>query len=421
MKYIYLTLLVATLSPYQVQSQIISADSIKKLYNLAIEYYNTDPEKSLRILNSVIGYSKQLDYQKGLYSGYYYRGYIYQSQSKIDQALIDYFNAWEISLIENYPKRIIDCLKAIGNIYFAVGHYESAQVYYFDALTNSINEADTMNIAYFNKMMGMCFRKLHQADSAMNYYHKAIDYYYGMGNMFQVVSVNNLIGILYLEELEDYEQSREYYFKAKKINREHGNEIALKGDILNNIGYSYFKEENMVKAEEYYLKTVSLNPENKELQYFKVVYNNLGELKLSTNNIKKAEEYFRKSDQFNNSPVLELERHRSFKNLYGIYLSTNRFSEYSPFAKKLLDQSEELIELKDLLDKMLGHYQMKLVEYQRQLTKERFERKIESERQLFIIIIVSLSLLMVLIVVYFTTRRFFFSRNKWSKLKDKYR
>ncbi len=69
---------------------------------------------------------------------------------------------------------------------------------------------------------------------------------------------------------------------------------------------------------------------------------------------------------------------------------------------------------------MLEHYQLKLVEYQRQLTKERFERKIESERQLFIIIIVSLSLLMVLIVVYFTTRRFFFYRDKWSKLKDKY-
>jgi len=73
-----------------------------------------------------------------------------------------------------------------------------------------------------------------------------------------------------------------------------------------------------------------------------------------------------------------------------------------------------------LLDEMLGHYQMKLVEYQRQLTKERFERQIESERQVFIIIIVSLFLLMVLIVVYFITKRFFFYRNKSNRIKNKY-
>ena len=155
MKYIYITLLLAAFAPYQVQSQITSSDSIKKLHNLAIEYYNTDPEKSLSILNSVIENSKQIDYQKGLYGGYYLRGYIYESQSKIDQALIDYFNAWEIGLKENYQKKVIKCLESISKIYFKVGHYESAQVYYSDALGHSVNQQDTLNIAYFNKMMGI--------------------------------------------------------------------------------------------------------------------------------------------------------------------------------------------------------------------------------------------------------------------------
>jgi len=60
------------------------------------------------------------------------------------------------------------------------------------------------------------------------------------------------------------------------------------------------------------------------------------------------------------------------------------------------------------------------VEYQRLLTKERFERKIESERQISIIIIVSLSLLIILIVVFFTTKRFFFYRDKSREIKDQY-
>ena len=67
MKYLYITLLLAALLPFRASTQPISADSIKQLYSLAIEYNNTDPEKSLSILNSVIENSKQIDYQKGLY------------------------------------------------------------------------------------------------------------------------------------------------------------------------------------------------------------------------------------------------------------------------------------------------------------------------------------------------------------------
>jgi len=220
--------------------------------------------------------------------------------------------------------------------------------------------------------------------------------------------------------MENYDLSREYYLTAYKINRENGDEISLKGDIINNIGYSYFKEEDLPKAEEYYLQAVSLNPENNEMDYFKVVYNNLGELKLSTSDIKTAEQYFIKSEQVNNSLVLEIERHRSFKNLYQIYQTTNRFSEYSPYIQKLLDQSKELIILKKLLDKMLLQYQIKLVEYQRQLSKERFERKIERERQMWINIVVLLSLIILVIVIFIITKRFFFYRSKSRKIKDKY-
>jgi len=408
------------INPFHLRAQEVSIENIDKLYKLAYEYYSTDQEKVLDIANTIIEKAKEIKYHKKLMYTYYLKGLILESQGKLDQALINYFNAWEISLTENYPKWAISYLKAIGKIYFDVGHYESAQVYYSNALGHSEDTADTMNIAYFSQMIGMCHRRLHEVDSALHYYYRAIDYYSSIDNLYQVAFVNNLIGILYLEELEDNEQSRDYYSKAYKINRQHGNEISLEGDILNNIGYSYFKEEDIVKAEEFYLKAVSLNPENKEMKYFKVVYNNLGELKLSTNNIKKAEEYFIKSEQVNHSPVLELERLRSYKNLYAIYQSTNRFSESSPYFKKLLAQSEELVKLKKLLDKMLEQYQIKLVEYQRLLTKERFERKIESERQISIIIIVSLSLLIILIVVFFTTKHFFFYRNKSREIKDQY-
>jgi len=420
MKLNSLLISIILINPFHLRAQELSTDDIDKLYKLAYECYSTDQEKALDISNTIIEKAKEIEYHKKLISTYYLKGLILKTQGKLDQSLINYFNAWEISLKINDQKKIIKNLKSIGKIYFTVGHYQSAQVYYSDALSHSVNGKDTLNIAIFNKMMGMCNMKLHQEDSALYYYRQAIDYYSSIDNLYQVAFVNNLIGVLYSQELEDYEQSREHYSIAYKINRDHGDETYLKGSILNNIGYSYFNEKDLDKAEEYYLKAVSLNPENTEFEYFRVVYNNLGELKLSTNNIKKAEEYFIKSEQSNLSPVLESERHRSYENLYEIYLTTNRSSEYMPYSKKLLDQSEDLIDLKDLLNKMVERYQLKLVEYQRQLTKERFERKIESERQMWIIITVSLSLLIVLIVVFFTTKRFFLYRNKWRKLKEKY-
>jgi len=420
MNYIYVILLSITLVPYQLSSQTITVNSIKQLYSLAKKSYHINPEQSLDILTSVIENSKKADYQKGLYAGYYLKGYIYLELGTLDEALINHYHAWETSLQMNDQKKIIKSLKAIGKIYFDVGHYQSAQVYYSDALTYSENKADTMNIAIFNKMMGMCNRKLHQVDIALHYYRRAIDYYSSIDNIYQLAFVNNLIGLAYMYEDENYDLSRDYYLTAYTLNRENGDETSLKGNILNNIGYSYFKEEDLPKAEDYYLQAISLNPEKEEFEYYKIVYNNLGELKLSTNNIKKAEEYFIKSEQVNHSPVLEIERHRSFENLYQIYVATNRFSKYSPYIQKLLDQSKELIILKKLLDKMLQQYQIKLVEYQRQLSKERFERKIARERQMWINIIVLLSLIILLIVVFIITKRFFFYRNKSNEIKDEY-
>ncbi|MCZ6899040.1 MAG: hypothetical protein O7F74_02270 [Bacteroidetes bacterium] len=420
MKLNSLLISILLINPFSPRAQEVSSENIDKLYKLAYEYYSTDQEKALAIANTIIDQAKEIDYHKKLMQTYYLKGYILKSQGKLDQALINYFKSWETGLYINDQKEIIKSLKSIGKIYYTVGHYESAQVYYSDALSYSIKQADTMNIAIFNTMMGKCNMQLHQTDSALYYYHRAIDYYSSIDNLHQVAFVNNLIGNLNLHEFEDYEQSRKYYFKADKINREQGDETALKGSILNNIGYSYFKEENMVKAEEYYLKTVSLTPENKEMKYFKVVYNNLGALKLLSDNIKEAEGYFIKSEQANHSPVLEIERLYSYENLFKIYSTTNRGLEYLPYAEKLIAQSKELVELKDLLNKMVERYQLKLVEYQRLLTKERFERKIESERQISIIIIVSLSLLIILIVVFFTTKRFFFYRDKSREIKDQY-
>ena len=146
MKFNNILISIILMNPFNLRAQEISPENIDKLYKLAYEYYNTDQEKALDIVNKIIEEAKEIEYQKGLYDGYYLRGYIYESQRKIDQALADYFIAWEISLTENYKIRIIDCLTAIGKIYFTVGHYESAQVYYSDALAHSVNEKDTMNI-----------------------------------------------------------------------------------------------------------------------------------------------------------------------------------------------------------------------------------------------------------------------------------
>ena len=69
---------------------------------------------------------------------------------------------------------------------------------------------------------------------------------------------------------------------------------------------------------------------------------------------------------------------------------------------------------------MLEQYQLKIVEYQRQLAKERYEREYERKEQVLINIIVSLLLLIALIAVFFITKRFFFYRNKSNEIKDKY-
>ncbi len=134
MKLNCLLISIILINPFHLGAQEVSAENIDKLYKLAYEYYNTDQEKALDIANTIIEKAKETKYHKKLMYTYYLKGLILDSQGKLDQALINYFNAWEISLTENYPKWAISYLKAIGKMYYTVGHYESAQVYYSDAL-----------------------------------------------------------------------------------------------------------------------------------------------------------------------------------------------------------------------------------------------------------------------------------------------
>ena len=126
----------------------------------------------------------------------------------------------------------------------------------------------------------------------------------------------NLLSIAYQSKGEN-EKSINLLEKALKKSKNNHN-------FLNNLGLSYFKIKNYIKAEEYFLKVLEINP-----RYINTI-NNLASLYEEINQFEKSEKLFKQSLEIN-SEVLETNYN------YAYLLQTlGRFKEAKIYYQKTL-------------------------------------------------------------------------------------
>lgn len=251
-------------------------EQIKMLNRLAYELRDTDPMKSIAILQNVIELSGKSEYGRELAMAYSTLGYVQNSLNEFTLALNSYLGAISIYRELESKKDVADLAYQIASLYKTLGDYAKAIEFCHEGLKIYEESNDQMGLALIFRVMGSVFK-----------YQK------------------------------DYEKSLVYYSEGLKINESIDNEQGV-ANSYNNMGIVFFEMGENETALNYYKKSLSLNLKNETKSEIAINCGNIGEVFLKMGQSDSAILYFNK----NYEAVLALNNKKGIANAllyYGDY------------------------------------------------------------------------------------------------------
>lgn len=315
------------------------------------------------------------------------------SNKNVNDYIIKYFKALELSKKINYKFGIAESNRCLGNAYLFKKDYDFAlsklkiAVNEFDLKVNSKNLTST----YTN--IATIYSRISLNDSSLHYFNIALD----IANMFNHLSIkatilNNLAIIFY--KLGDYNQSLSFLIESTKISEEL-NEIDNLADTYSNIGIILEELNRDSLALTYYLKSYNIEIDknnhsgigtslnligliymnnkkyndakskfDESIQWFKKVndfnglaevYNNLGLLFDILNNKEVALGYFEKSVSIKSQLHDDYSYSLGLLNLANEYLLINNLNK----AEVAINKCIELADSINAIDILLTAYKNK--------------------------------------------------------------
>ncbi|MCD6068359.1 MAG: protein serine/threonine phosphatase [Bacteroidetes bacterium] len=208
--------------------------SIKALNAIAKQYWSSDPEASMKLLEQSQDLADKQTDKKFICSVLLYKAYTFSVFDQFDSSLANYNRG--IDLAERYkqPKTKGQLLSGAGNVYNILGDYEKAIPYYLEAL------------------------KVQESENEQN----------GLGKTY------NSLGVLF-DLMGEEEKALEYHFRGLKIKEEQKDSSAI-GMSLNNIGNVYGSLKKMDSALYYHQKALDIRTRINDANGMGLSYNNIG-------------------------------------------------------------------------------------------------------------------------------------------------
>jgi len=190
-----------------------------------------------------------------------------------------------------------DLVKVFGYkqyIAFEQGEFESAVNSLKQERFYNIKTQNEFSEATYNRGLGMVFYHQQLLDSAIYYFTRA-DSLYAEKYFYQGVSEMKIkIGACNYY-IDQYDKALTNYIAAKGIIEEHTNDTLGLINILNNIGLVFSYYQNSDKALSYYNEALELAKTVKAILREDMLYFNMGDAYVVKEDIIKATEYYRKS------------------------------------------------------------------------------------------------------------------------------
>jgi serine phosphatase RsbU (regulator of sigma subunit)/predicted negative regulator of RcsB-dependent stress response len=214
---------------------------------------------------------------------------------KLDDALLYFQQAHELSIKLNYHYGIAASLNNLGKVSLAKSAFPEALEFFFKSLEVAERHNIKSGMASAMGNIGIVYDNEKDYNKALRYHYKSLQLEEEIGNLEGVAESYNSIGNIYFYK-KNYPKVIECYNKALDIKTKLGDEIGC-ASTLANIGNIYFYQNKYEKTREYYFKALNYFEKLNNLQAIGMLSNNIAETYVGDKNFKEALKYSQKGLQ----------------------------------------------------------------------------------------------------------------------------
>lgn len=176
-------------------------------------------------------------------------GYTYELWGKFEQALQNYFQAFDIRKSLGEVVGSINSMNNIAGVYRKIGNYEESLIWYKNALVFAEKKVYLDGIAKVTVNLGSLYIETGEYIEAKNNLDRADQLYAEIKNFRGIMSVEIGRANLFIKE-KNCESSLDIYFRYLKLSQE-TYDIRVESTISANIGYVYFLKGDFEKSAKY--------------------------------------------------------------------------------------------------------------------------------------------------------------------------
>jgi len=354
--------------------------------------------------DSLYEFSNNINYERGIARSHFYYGVINRFEGNYKEGIehleksVNYFRK------EQDSDKVSSGLYQIATIQSIMGDYAESLATHYKLLYIYKSRNDRNAEANELQAIGTLLRKVGKKQEAIASYKEAIKIYKEtrtdrIGLSMTYESLGNTYA-----ELKEFENSEKYYIESLAIEKEEKNIDGIVS-VTENLGNLFFKKGDFNKAIMYQLEALNARESLPSKRNLATSLSTVGKTYLSLEQNEKAEEYLLKSLSISEKIDLKPVLLENYKNLIKLSQKRNAFEEAFNY------QSAYLI----VKDSILGKEKVKqMLELNTKYETEKKEREIaeqkltiaESERQKNQILLglVSLGILVIALFIFFKKR-----------------
>lgn len=288
------------------------------------------------------------------------RGNYPDAEEKFRQALI-------LHTMLNNKQGIAGAIGNIGNVYANLSDYPRALEHYSKALDIYEQLGNTAGVAARTGGIGVVYTELLDYPRALEYYSKALAIYEQLNNQDGMAFITGNIGNVYAN-LSDYPRALEYYGKALNLNEQLGNTAGAARNT-GNIGLVYQRLGDYPRALECLGKALELDEQlGKKMDMARHI-GNIGTMyadeRFDGSDVVKAEDYLLRAISMNEEIGTKGQNIVVFKKLAQLYEQMERWKEANDYNKNYHELEKEV----------------RSEEAKKQAEKQDINRKLAAERE----------------------------------------
>jgi tetratricopeptide (TPR) repeat protein len=266
---------------------------VKTLNELFRANLQADPVKALGYAREALSLSTEIGDRKGTAASYNNLGVIYRNQGAYDKALEYYFISLKIYEALQNKEGIATTKNNISTIYAIKKEYGQAMKYLEESYNLFVELKDQHRIVGSMNNLGNLNMEIRLFEKATRYFSEASQLSDQLGLKFADPLIN--LGNIYFRQ-ENYQRAVGQYEKALAVERQAGNRLGAL-NVLANLGITYTKARQPIKAQEYLSQAEKLSEELKVYSFLPSVYKSWSENFAQAGNWKSAYEMQLKYDE----------------------------------------------------------------------------------------------------------------------------